>query len=351
MMGSRRVRLTLAATAVAAMLAASPAGAQPSPADRETARSMMQEGRDLREKGDLKSALQRFKAADDIMHVPTTGLEVARTQVSLGLLVEALDTIANIRKVAPTPDDPAPFKDARSKADDLDSQVEGKVPALTITVGGAAEGDTPAVSIDGVSVPAGAIGVPHKVDPGHHVITAKGAAGEATEEVDVTDGEKKDVQLLLVKGGEQPAEAATGGPEKKVHTPGGLFWGAVAVGGAGAVAGIVTGVMTLSKTSSLSSECPNHDCVKPQARSDYNSANTTATVSTVGFIVAGAGAAVAIVSLIVGHKTSDSSPASTPPDDNATPGSDPAADHPAQESRLRMTPWIGLGAAGINGSF
>ena len=117
-MGSRRVRLTLAATAMAALLAAPSAGAQPSAADRETARSMMQEGRDLREKGDLKGALQRFKAADDIMHVPTTGLEVARTQVSLGLLVEALDTIANIHKVPPAADEPAPFKDARNKADE-----------------------------------------------------------------------------------------------------------------------------------------------------------------------------------------------------------------------------------------
>src|SRR5271157_3775010 len=77
MMGSRRVRLTMTATAVAAMLAASGASAQVSAADRETARSMMQEGRDLRDKGDLKGALQRFKAADDIMHVPTTSLEVA----------------------------------------------------------------------------------------------------------------------------------------------------------------------------------------------------------------------------------------------------------------------------------
>ncbi|HEX4448937.1 MAG TPA: hypothetical protein VH044_19485, partial [Polyangiaceae bacterium] len=93
---------------MAALLAAPSAGAQPSAADRETARSMMQEGRDLREKGDLKGALQRFKAADDIMHVPTTSLEVARTQVSLGLLVEALDTIANIHKVPPAADEPAP---------------------------------------------------------------------------------------------------------------------------------------------------------------------------------------------------------------------------------------------------
>jgi hypothetical protein len=116
----------MTASAVALLLAAPAAHAQVSGADRETARSMMQEGRDLRDKGDLKGALQRFKSADDIMHVPTTSLEVARTQVALGQLIEALDTIANIRKTPAGADDPAPFKDARVKADELDAQVEGK---------------------------------------------------------------------------------------------------------------------------------------------------------------------------------------------------------------------------------
>src|SRR5580704_4089292 len=203
-MGSRRVRLTLTATAMAVCLATPSAWAQVSAADRETARSMMQEGRDLRDKGDLKGALQRFKAADDIMHVPTTSLEVARAQVALGQLIEALDTIAAIRKTPPQPDDPAPFKDARTKADELDAQVEGKVPSLAISVTGAAEGETPAISVDGVSLPAAVSGVPRKVDPGHHVVTARAVSGQAKEEVDVTEGEKKDVQLVLVAGSEGP---------------------------------------------------------------------------------------------------------------------------------------------------
>ena len=231
-MGSRRVRLTMTATAVAALLAAPGAGAGPSAADRETARSMMQEGRDLRDKGDLKGALQRFKSADDIMHVPTTALEVARTQVSLGLLVEALDTIAAIRKSPPQPDDPAPFKDARTKAEELDAQVEAKVPSLNITVSGGAEGETPGHLDRRRLGPAAAAGVPRKVDPGHHVVTARARSGEAKEEVDVTEGEKKDVQLVLVAGRRtRPPKARrrrpTAEPEAphNVHSPGALTWG------------------------------------------------------------------------------------------------------------------------------
>ena len=355
-MGSRRARLTLAAAAVAALLAAPPAGAQPSPADRETARSMMQEGRDLREKGDLKSALVRFKSADEIMHVPTTGLEVARTQVSLGLLVEALDTIAMIRKLPSGPDDPAPFKDARSKAEDLATQIENKVPTLNISITGGTEGETPAISIDGNSIPAGAAGVPRKIDPGHHVISAKGAAGEATEEIDVADGEKKDVSLVLVKGGggESEPEQASQGNRKVVHSPNGLTWAGVGVAGVGLVTGIITGVMTLSKASALKTECDaSKKCLDGSpGGSDYKSGNTLATVADVGFVVAGAGAVLAITSLIVGHRAPDATPASAPPSDSESPAADPDATPPAPEqSRLHVQPWIGLGSAGVFGTF
>jgi hypothetical protein len=356
-MASRRVRLTMTATAVAALLAAPGAWAQVSAADRETARSMMQEGRDLRDKGDLKGALQRFKAADDIMHVPTTSLEVARAQVALGQLIEALDTIAAIRKTPPQPDDPAPFKDARTKADELDAQVEGKVPSLAISVTGAAEGETPAISVDGVSLPAAVSGVPRKVDPGHHVVTARAVSGQAKEEVDVTEGEKKDVQLVLVAGGEGPgidnnnAPAEPGSAHNVVHSPSALTYGGIVVGGIGLVVGSVTGLMTLSKASTVKNDCKTMTCTKPDDISALNSGNSLATVSTIGFAVAGAGAVVAVVSLIVGHKAAEPAPASAPPSDSDVAPAGDASPPPAPESHLHVTPWIGVGSAGFVGTF
>jgi hypothetical protein len=359
-MGSRRVRLLMAAGAVASMLVAPGANAQVSAADRETARSMMQEGRDLRDKGDLKGALQRFKTADDIMHVPTTSLEVARAEVALGLLIEALDTIAAIRKNPAQPDDPAPFKDARVKADELDAQVEGKVPSLAITVSGAAEGETPAISVDGVSLPAAAAAVPRKVNPGHHVVTARAPSGQAKEEVDVAEGEKKDVPLILAPeaaGGENPpVEQGAEAPRNVVHTPGVLTYGGIVVGGIGLVAGAVTGIMTLSKASTVKSTCkgPNNTCTDQTGIDALNSGNSLATVSTIGFAVAGAGAVVAIVSLIVGHKAPEgaSAPANVPPaDPDAAPAGGDAAPPPATESHLHVTPWVSVGSAGLFGTF
>ncbi len=353
MTASRRIHLTLTAIALASVLAAPPASAaQTSAADRETARSMMQEGRDLRDKGDLKGALQRFKAADDIMHVPTTSLEVARTQVSLGLLVEARDTIASIHKTSGQPDDPTPFKDARVKADELDAQLEGRIPTLTISVSGATEGDSPAIVIDGVSLPSSAAALPRKVDPGHHVISATAASGEAKEEVDVAEGEKKEIALTLVAGGSSNGpQEDTGAARTIVHTPGPITYGAIVVGGVGLVTGSVTGLLELSKASSVKKECPTKQCVSGSTgASDLNSANTLATISTVAFAVAAAGAVVAVVSLVLGHKPGSAQAPANEPESN--PGSDPNTDaaSPA-ESRLHATPWIGPGSAGIFGTF
>jgi hypothetical protein len=360
MMAFRTKRFALTASVLAMTLAAGTAQAQSSAADRETARSMMQEGRDLRDKGDLKGALQRFKAADDIMHVPTTGLEVARTQVSLGLLVEARDTVATIHKTPAQPDDPAPFKDARVKADELDAQIESRIPTLTISVIGAAETDTPVVMVDGVSLPPSVASLPRKIDPGHHVVSAKAASGEAKQELDIAEGDKKEVQLTLVAGtptGPQEESTAGAAPETEqsvVHTPGPLTWAGIVVGGLGLAVGTVTGILELSKASTVKGECANKQCGPGTPASDLSAANSLATISTVSFAVAAAGAAVAVVSLVVGHGGSTAvktQPAADPEANPASPEPSPDAPPPAPESRLRVTPFVGPGSAGIFGTF
>jgi hypothetical protein len=348
-MGSRRMRLAFATAALAGLVATSSASAEPTAADRETARSLMQEGRELRDKGDLQGALKRFQAADGIMHVPTTGLEVARTQATLGLLVEARDTIAAIRKTPPKPNEPEPFAEARNKADELDSSLDGRIPSLTIAVDGAGAGETVTISIDGVQVPAAALGLPRKVDPGHHVVTGKTATAEGSQEIDVREKEQKQVQLTLAPGSTTPPMGANDtsgtsqeplpeGEQTTSHSPGWLTWAGAGVGVVGIGVGSVTGLMELSKTSSLGSgnppECPNKMCVTAQAKSDRDSALTLSTISTVSFIVGGIGAAVAVGSLIIGHPIPSASTAPVP-----------------SAARLDVTPWVGLGAAGLRGSF
>lgn len=356
-MASERLRLAAAVAALASVLAASPARAEPTAADRNTAREMMREGRDLRDKGDLKGALKRFKAADDIMHVPTTGLEVARTQVALGLLVEARDSIAEIRQEPQKADEPQPFKEAREKAEELDSSLRGRVPALTIAVHGAAPDAKPTITVDGVTIPDDLVGLPRSVDPGHHVVVVTTSNGQGKQEVDVREGEKKpvDVTLVATENPAQPAqvpetpppapETPPPAPEPtttRSHRPTLLTYAGFALAGVGIAAGTTTGLMSMSTTSSLSSSCPNHVC-GPSSYSDLDSANTMALLSTISFAAAGVGAAVAVVSMIVGHE--EASPAPAEPPSDAQPAGSPSA------FRVHATPWIGLGSAGVSGTF
>ena len=328
---------------------ASAAVADPTPADRETARTLMQQGREAVAKGDPKEALKRFKGADDIMHVPTTALEVARTLVALGQLVEARDFIAAIRQTQTKANEPQPFKDARTKADDLDNSLNGRIPSLVISVKGAPEGQTPSVSVDGTDLPAGVMGLPRAVDPGHHVVLAKlstkTAQGEGKQEIDIKEGEQKPVEVTMTVTltPEQPAQpAAPAEPETLPsstvsHSPTLLTWVGIGLGGAGLATGIVTGALSLSKKSALQGECPNDVCAP--GNSDYGAANTFATVSTVGFIVAGVGAGVALVTLIIGHEAPAAAPAEAP------------AAAPAAETGLIVHAWIGVGGGGVSGTF
>ncbi len=64
----------LSASFSATLVSARDASAEPTAAEKETARGQMADGRTKRQKNDLEGALRAFEAADALMHVPTTGL-------------------------------------------------------------------------------------------------------------------------------------------------------------------------------------------------------------------------------------------------------------------------------------
>jgi hypothetical protein len=353
-MASRIRRTAAAASLVACALAiATPARAQTA-ADRETARSLMEQGHDLYDKKDNKEALKRFKAANDIMHVPTTALWTAKAQIAIGQLVEARDTIAAMRRMPEKPNDPKPFKDARNEAVDLDKGLATRVAGLTIVLKGAPAQDNATVTIDDVPLPTTAVGLPRAVDAGHHVVAVKSPTAQGQAEVDVNEGEQKQLEVNLQaiaapappRATEQPAPVQPEEPPAPVrsHSPTALTWIGIGLAGAGAIASTVTGVMSMQKTSTLNNDCANKNC-GPSDYSTIDSANTLALVSDIGFGVAGAGAVLAVVTLLVGH---DERPAGSAPAEGApSPGTAP----PDQQSRVHVVPWLGLGTAGVTGTF
>jgi hypothetical protein len=326
-------RLAVAVT-VGVVLCSSSAFAEPRAADKETARRLMADGRAERDQKDLKAALKSFMGADAIMQVPSTGIEVARTEVALGQLVEARDKALEITRSPVRPHEPTPYAEARTAAAQLGEELTQRIPTVKIVLSGAPSGAEVHVAIDGDNVPEAALVAPQAVDPGHHVVTAGVKGGtDKTSEIDVAERDAKTVSLDLSSSA--PATQAGDAPVAPPETPSTssgrasvpvLAWVGFIAGGASLAAGGVTGALALVKTNAAKGGCVDDRC-PPTTFSNIDTANTMATISTVTFIAGGVLAAGGLVAFLTrGH---------------AAPAT-PAA---------RVEPWVGPAAMGVRGMF
>jgi hypothetical protein len=346
-----RAPVRVLALLVAALGFSAVASAQPTNADRDTARALMAEGRAHRDNGDLQGALRAFSGADAIMHVPTTGLEVARTQAALGLLVEARDSALGVTSIADRPGEPVPFKVARDAAGVLNAVLDARIPSLTITVKNVPRGATSAVSVDDVVISPERAGHLCQVDPGHHVLVARAGEAARVEEIDLVERDRKEVTLELpdprvpgaaVEGGATTVGGVGGASQAASRGRGvsrGLVLGGFGLAGAGLLAGSISGVLSLSKTADIkaSSGCAGTVC-GPAEYGDIRSARSLATVSTASFVVAGAGVVIGILGLLAG---TPSSPRDATPETPARP----------EGTTSWLEQYLVLGGAGVRGGF
>ena len=329
-MRGRRAAAALCAAALVTALAAS-AHAQTA-ADRETARALFDDGKKKRDSGNVAGALESFKGADAIMHAPTTGLAVARSLAALGRIIEAREAAVAVEQLPPGPKESAAFADARKSASQLAAELGGRIPSLTIVVKGAPAGTDAAITVDGVAVPAAAAKAPRRLDPGTHVIVAAIKGGQVRGEISLSEHDDKSIDLDVTDlvnpragGGTNDAKAVEAGGGS--YSP--LLWVGLGVAVVGAAAGTVTGLVSMGKTSDVESGCNADNKCPPSTHDALDGARTFATVSTISFIVAGAGAGVAVVALAMGRRPSAEQKTSAP----------------------RVTPWVGVGSAGLSGSF
>ena len=282
------------------------AQAQPSAAQKETARSLMAEARELRERGDLQAALTRFSAADSLMGVPTTGFEMAATQADLGKLVEARETLRRVLALPQSPDDPEPFQEARSKARALDQRLQGRIGALHFVVTGVGASESLAVTVDAETIPVAALGLPFRVNPGRHVVIARAGGREVKSEIDALESRTVKVELALaaarsadvppVQLEEAPASAPqpAAQPSREPAAPAApskvpvVTYVAGGIGIVGIVVGGITGMMAVSHKNAAARDCVDGKC-PPSTWDDLDSARSLAAISTVGFVVGAVG--------------------------------------------------------------
>lgn len=258
----------------------------------------MDEGDKLASVADLQGALKRYQAAHEIMGVPTTGIEVARTREKLGLLVEARAMAIEVANSAVAPREPSVFADARTEAAKLAERLETRIPSVVVSV---TPGGLPEISakIEETKLPRAAIGLPVKVNPGKHVLEIA-APGYLTETVPFTvvEGEQRNLSVSLTaspvqqhtpasvpvrqdvpRAAEPPADEAPQSSRTATYV-------AFGVAGAAALVGGGAGIYSLMKTNEAKDKyCSGNSCTE-QARDLTDDANTFAWVANIGLGVA-----------------------------------------------------------------
>lgn len=307
----------------------------PTAGDLESARELFRRGKELRSEGELDAALEKFKAAHAYGQTPITGVELGRTHMQLNHLVEAREAFLSVARLRVAADETENSAQARREAATLAEQVRPMLATLEVRVG-TEPGTT--VTIDGavISVVSGV--VDRQVDPGKHVIVATAAGGIArTQEVVLAQGERQSIELIppaAAPAAVAPRPAPRPAPARVSRSVHPLVFVGFGTAVAGLVAGGITGALALGAANRADQACGVPDgaacanaAARDEAEKERKSGTTVATVSTVSFVVAGVGAAVGVVGLLLLRGNSPAKP------------------------QASIAPVLGVGYAGVGGRF
>lgn len=310
---SRRLRTLFVVAGLMLGRAAHAQTAEPSAADLESARELYRQGKDLRQQGDVRGALERFKAAHRYGQTPVTGLELGKTHQQLGELVEAREVFLSIARIKVAADETEKSAAARTEAAELAEQVRERIPTLVVKVNGVKDESQVKVTVDGAPTPVVSFSSTRRINPGEHAIVVRSADREEKQTVALVEGETKDVEIAITdaspKYGDAAKPAAAPGGARSPHV---LTWIGLGVGVVGFAVGSITGVMALGKASNVKDACQGTTC-PPSARADVEDGRSVATISTIGFLAGGVGlAAAAIGYFVLSPKTSPAATGGSP---------------------------------------
>jgi hypothetical protein len=202
-------------------------------------------------------------------------------------------------------------------------QVNGAIPTVVFEAKDAAGNDLSnvKVDVDGQPLTDRLDGSSLQVDPGEHHFHFTAPGGVVVDKtLVVREGEKERRENIVVGAVSPPsvaqpapAAATAPGPESASSSedPGeSRRTIAYVVGGAGIVGlaiGTIFGVMASSSASSSKNECSTSSCTNySKSLSDYNSASTDGTISTVAFVAGGAAVAAGAILFFTAPKASSS---------------------------------------------
>jgi len=342
--------------AVAGAVVAAPTLAfaqEASPQDIAQARQLAGQGQTAFDAGNFAESEKLWSAAAKLYpQAPTLTLGLARAQAKAGHVVGAQESYNKIIREWSDKPTPSPaFKDALDAAKAEVGAVSARVASVVITVEGGAP--NPQVTIDGQPVPSAALGLKRPVDPGQHTVVATAEGYKSAEtKFGVAEAGNAETKLKLEKnpdavvapvpvpvtaGGTEPPPPGADGNKGSGQKTAALV--AFGVGGVGLVVGAITGIIAIGKHGDLADKCTNGTCGN-ELQSDVDSYKSMGTISTIGFVVAALGAGTGAFLWF------------TAPKNTGSAGGSRYATVPAPaQTGVRVTPYLGAGAAGITGSF
>lgn len=336
---SRRRSALEVSTLLVILVLGSPsaARAQRTAEDIASARQLYNEGIELRDKGDMKGALEKFKAAHALGNTPITGVELCRTYAALEQPIEARETCLGVGRIAPLPEESQRSTDARHDAARLAEAERVRIGSIRLRITGVPAGWQPTVTVDGHAIPPAALHEPRAVNPGIHTIVAKlGGGPETLAMLETRAGEARDLELAVQPPpvGEEPADAVPVPSPSPPPSKNTFATASFVIAGTAAFAGTIAGLVAMSGEGDLDKACQSKICGRDQWDA-LDSAETWGNVSTASFVVAGVALGAGLVSTLTSRS---SKPAR-------------AAGAPGPVPKVTVTPVLGLGAAGVHGSF
>jgi hypothetical protein len=326
---------------------ASPPALAQSAEERAGARAAADQGFDAFKAGDWSKAVDLFQRAESLVHSPVQLLFLARSQVKAGALVEAKESYLRVLREAPNSREQNRLKAAASEL----AALEPQIPMVTVVVEGLPASEPYEVTQDGQPLARALIGVARPLNPGEHSWRAtNGERQNVTVTHDIEAGSRESIVLRLrydparasklqpsresgSAGSEArpPAEPSSARdveptPEASSGTSFVVYAGfGLAVVGAGAGVGFLLHQGNIEE--SILSGCPESGCEATSRNlRRRDDADRAGLFSAVGFAAAGVGLTTAITLLLLD-----------------------GGGAPSESATLR--PFVGLGNAGISGSF
>jgi hypothetical protein len=271
---------------LAVLLFLSTTVAQAQPPAPPTADALFQSGRAAMSSGDFAGACARFAESYRLEPAPGTMLNLSLCEEKQGKLVAAQADLTEAIQKLPKGDFRSAFAEKQLEA------LKKRIASVTVTLEEPNAGAR--VACDGVELRPDALGRAIPLDPGTHVFVVQ-AEGRASSRREVLLAEGQQATLTLGPGpaAEKSAPSSLRAPAAARAEPGStrrtLGVGALAIGGAGLLTGVVTGIMTASAASTYKEHCFERIC-DAEGADAASRGKTLEVVSPIAFVVGALGA-------------------------------------------------------------